>query len=446
MPEYLPMFLGRCFCLFLLTLHSLTAAAEPTLWLRLQGSNTVGAKLAPALAKGFLEHRGVENVVIQPTRVDNEFLVSGIREQLSVGISIAAHGSATGFQGLATKQADIAMASRPIKSDERELLAFAGDMQSVDAEHTLGIDGVAVLVNRANPLTKLDRNQIARLFSGAIHNWKELGGQDLPVTIYARDERSGTWETFKELVLGKEYTLSTQAKRFESNDELSDSVAADKGGIGFAGLPSIRQAKALAVADGAVNALLPGRVTVATEDYALSRRLFLYSAPQQTTPLAAAFVEFSQSQEGQKIVAASGFVSQNIEIVKQTAPDNAPDFYRNLAATAQRLSVNFRFKEGNSKLDNKALRDIDRLTAFLKLPENNQRRVYLIGFSDIEKNQNHDYVISRFRALAVRAALMQHNVPVFQIEGLGAFMPVASNAEVSAAKNGRVEVWVAPAG
>lgn len=438
------MFLGRCICLFLLTLNTLPALAETTIWLRLQGSNTVGAKLAPALAKGFLEHRGVESVVIQPTNIENEFLVSGIHEQRSVGITVAAHGTATGFQALIAKQADIAMASRPIKSEERTQLAAVGDMQSVEAEHTLGIDGVAVLVNRANPIAKLDRQQIARLFSGEVSNWKEFGGPDIPVTVYARDERSGTWETFKELVLGKEYSLSAQAQRFESNDSLSDSVAADKGGIGFAGLPSIRSSKALAVADGATNALLPGRITVATEDYTLSRRLFLYTAPQQTSPLAAAFVEFSLSHEGQQIVAASGFVSQNIEVVKQSVPENAPDFYRNLAASAQRLSVNFRFKEGNAKLDNKALRDVDRLTAFLKLPENSQRRVYLIGFSDIEKNEKHDYVISRFRALAVRAALMQRDVPVFQIEGLGAFMPVASNAEVAAAKNGRVEVWVAP--
>ncbi len=97
-------------------------------------------------------------------------------------------------------------------------------------------------------------------------------------------------------------------------------------------------------------------------------------------------------------------------------------------------------------LDNKARRDIDRLSEFLQKPENKGRRVYLVGFSDIEKNEKVDRVISRFRALAVRAALMQRQVPIFQIEGFGAFMPVAENAEVAAAKNGRVEVWLGPTG
>ncbi len=124
------------------------------------------------------------------------------------------------------------------------------------------------------------------------------------------------------------------------------------------------------------------------------------------------------------------------------SPDNAPAAYRDLANSARRLSVNFRFKEASSQLDNKALRDIERLALFLKQPENRNRRVHLIGFADREANEKRDHVISRFRALAVRAALMQKEVPIFSIEGFGAFMPVASSTEIAAAKNGRVEVWV----
>lgn len=437
-------------CCFLLVVFSNAAAADAGIWLRLQGSNTIGAKLAPALAKAFLEQHGVAQVAIKPTAVENEFLVSGTQRDAGgareVGIAVAAHGSATGFQALAGAQADIALSSRPIKADEVQLLAPLGDMRAPAAEHALALDGLAILVHPRNPLARLEREQIALLFSAAIRNWKEVGGEDLPVTLYARDDRSGTWETFRELVLGKQYQLDAGAARFESNDKLSDAVAANPGAIGFTGLASVRQAKALAVADGAANALRPEQLSVATEDYALSRRLFFYTLPKGGSALAGAFIEFCLGREGQRIVAASGFVSQNIEIVAQPAAANAPDRYREITSDAQRLSVNFRFTEGSSRLDNKALRDVERLTAFLKQPENARRRVYLIGFSDAEKTARRDHVISRFRALAVRAELMQRDVAVFQIDGIGAFMPVATSAEVAAAKNGRVEVWLGPAG
>ena len=442
-------FCCSCFVLFISLIVNYASAADTTIWLRLQGSNTIGAKLAPALAKAFLEQRGVTDVSIKTTAIENEFLVSGLQNRGSgervIGITVAAHGSATGFQALAADQADVAMSSRPIKPEELAQLAALGNMESAVAEHALALDGLAILVNARNPVSQLGRDQVSALFSGSIHNWKELGGPNLPVTIYARDDRSGTWETFKELVLGKNNVISNSARRYESSDKLSDAVTADLGAIGFTGLASVRKAKALSIADGSARPLLPDHLTVATEDYALSRRLFLYTPPQSAAELAPAFVDFCLGQLGQKIVAEIGFVSQNIEVIKQDVATNAPPSYQNTASSSQRLSVNFRFKEGNSQLDNKAMRDIERLTHFLKQSENLGKRVHLVGFSDTEKNEKRDFVISRFRALAVRAALMQRGVPVFSIDGLGAFMPVATNAEIAATKNGRVEVWLGPA-
>lgn len=438
------------FALCISLIATCSYAADPTIWLRLQGSNTIGGKLAPALAKAFLEQRGVSDVSIKSTPIENEFLVSGVQNDSNgnriIGITVAAHGSATGFQALAADQADIAMSSRPIKPEEQAQLVAMGNMQSTSAEHAVALDGLAILINPKNPVSQLGRDQVAALFSGSIRNWKELGGPDLPVTIYARDDRSGTWETFKELVLGKNYLISGSARRFESSDKLSDAVAADISAIGFTGLASIRKAKALSIADGSARPMLPDHLTVATEDYTLSRRLFLYTPPQKTAALAPAFVDFCLGKAGQKIVAEIGFVSQNIEVIKQGIATNAPPSYQNIASSAQRLSVNFRFKEGNSQLDNKAMRDVERLTNFLRQPENIGKRVYLVGFSDTEKNEKRDFVISRFRALAVRAALMQRDVPVFSIDGLGTFMPVSTTAELAATKNGRVEVWLGPTG
>ena len=214
-------------------------------------------------------------------------------------------------------------------------------------------------------------------------------------------------------------------------------------GIGFAGLASVREAKALAVSDDDTAAVVPSHLSVATEDYPLTRRLYLYTPPDLVDERITRFVDFCQSERGQDIVAEVGFVSQNIIAVPQRPVTNAPERYRQLPDYADRLSVNFRFNAGSSELDNKSVRDIQRLLEFLRKPENQQRPVYLVGFSDRRKTDVSARILSRFRALAVWAELLKEEVLVYEAMGFGAFMPVASdNNPVSRLKNSRVEVWL----
>ena len=415
--------------------------------LHLQGSNTVGSRLGLKCAASFLTSQNFNNVQKLKTAIPNEWLVRGEKgigfNKQYATIKIDAHGSSTGFKGLLSGDADIAMSSRPIKTIEYENLKHLGDMRSPMHEHTLAIDGLAILVNPMNPIDQLSTTQIAQLFSGEIQNWKELGGYDKPVSLYARDNNSGTWDTFKNLVLGQRYRLSNEAFRFESNDTLSDLVSQDMGAIGFSGIASIRKAKAIAVSEGNTEALLPNVNTVSTEDYPLSRRLFLY-APQGNA-VAQAFIQYCLSESGQNIVEETGFISQNIQSFDYPIDAAAPIEYQQLSKQARRLSVNFRFSAGSPQLDNKAYRDIDRLVQFINQPENTHYYLYLVGFSDAGKQFNRDLLLSRFRALAVRGQLADQGVSVAATLGLGSFMPVASyDNSNKLEKNGRVEVWVSP--
>ena len=130
----------------------------------------------------------------------------------------------------------------------------------------------------------LNKEQIAQVFSGAITDWAKVHGSGGQINLYARDDKSGTYDTFKTLVLGPA-PLAGSAKRFEDSRALSDAVAADAGGIGFVGLPYVHDAKAIAVSETGTRALLPNRLTIATEDYPLSRRLFLYTPAIPQNPM-----------------------------------------------------------------------------------------------------------------------------------------------------------------
>lgn len=411
----------------------------------MKGSNTIGASLGPNLAKLYLEHNGVQEVRILPSNIENEYKISGLLRGREVYIDIAAHGSSTGFRALHGNSADIAMSSRPIKDKEVKKLAALGDMLDLHAEHVIAIDGIAVIVHPNNPLAQLSVQQIAKVFSGEIHNWNQLSSSySGAINIYARDNNSGTWDTFKNLVLGKKIPLSESAKRFESNDLLSDTVTADPQGIGFVGLASVRQAKPLSVSDENTVALQPLHMTVATEDYPLARRLHLYTAPTGRNWAVNDFLSFVHGQSGQEVVEKVGFVSQNPVAVDNLEDRQGPNEYLELTRSAKRLSLNFRFKPSSASLDNKARQDILRLSQFLQLAENRHMRLLLIGFGDEKQSQRRAHILSKLRASAVKSALRHQGISSLPVAGFGAFKPVATNSSSKRIKNRRVEVWLVP--
>ncbi len=413
--------------------------------LRIQGSNTIGATLGPALVRGLLEEQGLSAIRIEAGAADNEQKIIGTRSDgRRVTIDVAAHGSGTGFAALQDGSADLAASSRPIKASEASALAALGDLQSRDAEQVIAIDGLAIILHPSNPLGALRIDQLAQIFSGELQDWAQLGGKTGPITLYARDDNSGTYDTFKELVLAAHgTTLAASARRFESSEALSDAVSQDPHGIGFIGLPYIRQAKAVAIAAGESQAMLPSATLIATEDYPLSRRLFLYNQPDLPNPWAKALVGFAHSPRGQAIVAHSGFIAQTVQAIT-VAPDSAmPEAYQTLAREAQRLSLNFRFQQGSAVLDNKARHDLDRLLSYLTAQDKLQRKVVLVGFGDAKADPARAELLSKLRAMAVRRELARHGVILRQVTGLGDELPVAANnADDGRLKNRRVEVWV----
>jgi phosphate transport system substrate-binding protein len=429
-------------CLFA---HFAWATSDTPAQLRIQGSNTIGAVLAPALAKGMLEAQGASHVAVITTDTANEIQV---RAQDAHGqplrIDIAAHGSSTGFTALQAGQAELAAASRPIKDSELKELKALGDLNSAAAEQVIGLDGVAVIVHPDNPLPQLSIDQLAQIFAGKITTWEALGLGNGPIHLYARDDRSGTFETFKALVLDAAgQTLAGTARRFESGEQLASTVLTDRQAIGFSSLASVHGAKVLAIADGASRAMLPSPALVASEDYPLSRRLYFYLSPSHATPWARTLVEFAQSPKGQAIVSASGFVGQQVQAVKVTPAESMPLPYRTLARNAQRLSVNFRFQEGNASLDNKAMRDVQRVVEFLRQHHKLEKAAVLVGFGDAKHDPERAALLSRLRAMAVRRELAKAGVTLREVIGLGDELPVATNtAEEGRIRNRRVEVWV----
>jgi len=415
--------------------------AEPLF--RLHGSNTVGEKLAPALLQAFLQQQDAQALNWQQGQAAVERRLDFTLANRLGAVQLHAHGSSTAFKDLAVGKADIGMSSRRITPAEVEKLKPQhGDLSKIGNEHIVALDGLAVIVNQNNTLKAISTEMLAKIFSGEVSRWSQLGGAEQPITLYARDDQSGTFDTFKALVLAKHgKTLSPQAQRFESSSALSARVSEDENGIGFIGLNYISFNKALAISAGADSTpIYPTRFTISTEDYALSRRLYLYT-PTAASQTVKDFARFAISDEGQQLVDQAGLISQNIRVEQVYPISDAPASYNQYAQKGQRLSLNFRFSYGDNELDNKGKRDLQRLVHFME--SNAGRRLVLMGFSDAVGAVTKNAELALKRAKAVERELTARGIPVMAVESYGEMLPVANNdTDSGRERNRRVEVWV----
>lgn len=437
--------------------------------LRIHGSNTVGASLAPELVMAFLTKRGYSEVAIEREGVEAQITYKRPgKSELGV-IEIKAHGSSTAFGetdsnkevGLFGRFCDMGMASRPMKDKEQVKLNEAGfgDLRTAASEFPIALDGVAVVLNRSNPIKSLTVEQVAQLFSGKITNWKQLGGPNEEVFVYARDEQSGTWDTFKSRVL-KPFKLSiaqNNVKRFEDSSLLVRNVASNKGGIGFTGLAYVDSSvKGLAVQAGKkARPFQPTRLTVKTQDYPLARLLYFY-LPIEANQLARDLVKFVMSNDGQAVVDRVGLVGQGLStkkdqnnaatLKKQLLSDSSiPQEYKELILVADRkdTQANIRFIQGSNEPDINSINNLDRLSSFLANSGNEDISVVLIGFADSVGSETANLGLSKKRADSVRELLEAKGVSNIITAGFGEAMPVADNgSEDGRAKNRRVEIWL----
>jgi phosphate transport system substrate-binding protein len=324
-------------------------------------------------------------------------------------------------------------------------------MRSAASEHVIALDGIAVIVHPNNPTRALSRADVKRIFTGEVSEWSHAATREPgappgdravgSVNLYARDDASGTFDTFKHLVLG-DRALAT-AKRFADSAALSDAVASDRVAIGFIGLAYVGNAKAIALSDVGTPATLPSAFTITTESYPLSRRLFFYTPAKPSHPAALRFVRFVLSDAGQKVVREAGFVDLGIELGGvEACTGKCPAGYLARTRGSRRLSVDFRFRDDTLDLDSRGVRDLDRLVAFLR--DHSSGRLTLLGFSDDQGNPAATLAASRARANAVAAELTARGVRPAVVDGRGSEMPVAPNDDASGReRNRRVEVWLA---
>jgi phosphate transport system substrate-binding protein len=242
----------------------------------IKGSDTLGAKLVPQLAEAFKA------------------------KSPGTTFDIAAEGSTTGIAAIIDGTAQIGMASRRAKPSE----VGAASGKGINMNPTIvAYDGIAVIVNSANPIKGLTRKQVEQIFTGDVTDWSAVGGNPGAISIYTRNTSSGTYSDFKELAMKKrDYAPSGQ--KMAGNEQIASEVGKNANGIGYVGLAYTKAGGIKVVAiDGAV----PSVKSVQTKTYPYARPTFYYTNGEPSG-VAKAFLDFTISPAGQKIVQQVGFV------------------------------------------------------------------------------------------------------------------------------------------
>jgi len=226
-------------------------------------------------------------------------------------VAVTGGGSGIGLSSLISGSCDIAMSSRNIKEKEIGLAKQKGINPN---EIKVALDGLAVVVNPGNPISKLTLAQLADIFTGRVTNWNEIGGKDEKIVILSREVNSGTHVYFKEHVLRKndpnsKEEFTPRALMLSSSQAIADEVAGNSAAVGYYGMGYIsKKQKPLSIAkDEKSEYEAPTIENVINGKYPISRPLFLYTngAPEG---LVKKFIDFTLSKEGQDIVLATDFV------------------------------------------------------------------------------------------------------------------------------------------
>lgn len=245
--------------------------------------------------------KGSDTVLPLSQKEAEEFM----KTNAGAAITVVGGGSGTGITALLDGSTDICMSSRDLKTDEKLKYTEKGmDVKEV----TVGFDALSVIVHPGNKVGQLTREQLEKIFTGEIKNWKEVGGDDAQIVAYSRESSSGTYEFFKEHVMDKKNYAST-VLNMPATGAIVQSVSQTKGAIGYIGLayltPSV---KALKVSyDGGKNYVAPSIEGAKDKSYPVARPLF-YFYDSKNEGKVKAFVDYVLSDVGQKHVAESGYV------------------------------------------------------------------------------------------------------------------------------------------
>ena len=219
--------------------------------------------------------------------------------ETDTGITVTynATGSGAGIQAIQEGRCDIGLASRNLKDEEK-----ANGLE----ETILAYDGIAIIVNPANPIKDLDVETIAKIYTGEIKNWKEVGGNDAEIVLIGREAGSGTRDGFESITDTEDKCAYRQ--ELASTGDVITTVASNPNAIGYASLASVKDTVKALTVDG----VAPSEATIKDGSYVVQRPFVLVTKKDKAlSESAQEFFDFITSEAAHEIITSAGVVPAN---------------------------------------------------------------------------------------------------------------------------------------
>ena len=414
----------------------------PKAVIRLVGAADAGAALLPPLIAAFAQARGLVYAAGQPALITDP-----------------ATGQVLAEFSFAAMPPDAARAAA--KAGRAELIVAASTEADFGAR-ALALDALIPIVARDNPLPLISTADLARALSGAVTNWAQIGGPDMPLVLHALTPDSDLQRALSAR-LGRDIAAAITHPDLAS---LAQAVARDPFALAVTGQATAGAARALPLTDSCGFPLLPTRLAVKAEDYPLSLPIYLLT-PRRRLPLVAReFLEFLSQPQAEDAVAAAGYVDRRAErqpmtadglrlinAIKGAGEETTLADLQRLAGVmdgADRLSLTFRFQDGSTQLDAHSRENLSDLARMLEAGLFRDQALILAGFSDGSGAAATNLDLSASRAQAVLAALQvaapgltPAQLPA--VQAFGEALPMACDTTAPGRRlNRRVELWVKP--
>ena len=263
---------------------------------------TAVAAVAVSILSGYAAEKG--KVVIKGSTTVLPITMKAIEAfrmiKPEISISVEGSGSGNGIKAILDGTCDIANSSREIKEKEMKQGKSAGLKIK---EITVAYDMIVPIVNPANKVQNLTKEQLKGIFDGTITNWSQVGGDDMNIVVVSRDSSSGTYEYWNEDIM-KGADVRKDSLMQASNGAVVNTVANNKKAIGYIGFGYLDTS----IEGISVNGIQPNLKNGKSGKYPISRKLYMYVNEKNYSADAKAFVKYLLSKDGQKLVAEAGYI------------------------------------------------------------------------------------------------------------------------------------------
>lgn len=419
----------------------------PRTEIRIVGLPGVGEALLPTLLKAFAEARGL---VFTDQSKDGLFSAQLLDPKTAKPLADVR------FMPLTTEEA-----RKTLIAGAAELALAAGTEPGLGSR-VVALDAMVPIVAPENPTPQISTKELARVLSGEIENWSEIGGPDMPLVLHGL---AGDDPLQRELSarLGRDLSPTTLHPDLAS---LGAAVAADPWALAVTVRAGIKGARLLPLTDSCGFPLLPSNLAVKAEDYPLALPYYFLTPKRRLPLMVRELFEFLSSPQAQSAIAAAGFIDRQPERQPMTADGlrlinaiqgageetSLSDLKRlvDVMDGADRLSLTFRFQDGSSSLDAHSRDNLTDLARLIEVGVFRDKTLILAGFSDGTGDASANLSLSQARAESVLAQLRSSapNVPEENLPSVIAFgeaLPMACDETAAGRRlNRRVEVWLKP--